>query len=112
MMMGQALVADQSFALVGQSKIQVKIGFAFGGEASQIRRALYELAASEEGVSNDPEPVVRFRNVGSRSMDFEVTCWVDNPGQRDAIAESLNRSIYRVFMSSGCSQQVVYTIWS
>lgn len=111
-MLGQPLGTDKVRPLGGQTRIQVIIGFAFGADASQIRRVLYELAANEQGISTDPEPTVRFRTVGSRSMDFELTCWAENPQQRDQIIESLNSSIYSVFMSSGCDHRVVYTIWS
>jgi len=112
MMLGQPLIAEKALRLGGQTRIQVRIGFSFGTDASQIRRVLFELAASEPGVCADPEPTVRFRTIGSRSMDFELTCWADSARHRDEVAESLNSSIYRVFMSAGCGHQVVYTIWS
>ena len=47
-----------------------------------VKKILLEAAQKCAFVSKDFNPVVRFRVFGDSSLNFELLCWIDKPGER------------------------------
>ncbi len=54
-------------------------------------------------VLESPEVRVRFRRFGDSSLDFELLCWIAEPGQRSLVIHELNRQAFRAFAEARIS---------
>ncbi|MBA1330683.1 mechanosensitive ion channel protein, partial [Candidatus Endoriftia persephone str. Guaymas] len=58
-------------------------------------------AEQDSLICSDPAPRVRFRALGGSSLDFELLCWVDEPGLRGQAVDRLLTAIYNGFNREG-----------
>jgi small-conductance mechanosensitive channel len=99
--MGNTRISNESGGPHEKFRLNVKVGVAYGSDIDHVRNLLMEVAESEEGVCNDPEPRVRFRAFGNSSLDIELLCWVDEPEVRGRVLDILNTTIYKRFNEEG-----------
>lgn len=78
-------------------RVIIPVGIAYGSDTELATRLLYEVAAGNPNVLNDPPPVVVFTLFGESSLDFELRGFVSTPQQYRTIAHSLNMEIDRAF---------------
>jgi potassium efflux system protein len=71
------------------------VGVAYGSDVDRVRDVLFEAAKSVEFVTHDPEPRVRFAEMGDSALIFRVQGWVDDPAHRGACIDGLNTRIYK-----------------
>ena len=45
-----------------------------------------------------PSHVVRLRQFGASSLDFELLCWIDQPVLRGRVIDALNCQVYKRFI--------------
>ena len=60
-----------------------------------------ELLASVAEVVPDPEPRVRFIEMGDSALIFRVLCWVDEPVLRGRCIDGLNTAVYKRLVAAG-----------
>ena len=70
-------------------------GVAYGSDVDRVREVLIRSAKSVEYVADDPEPRVRFMEMGDSALIFRVLCWIDEPALRGLCIDALNTSIYK-----------------
>lgn len=78
-------------------RVIIPVGIAYGSDTELATRLLYEVAAGNPNVLNDPPPVVVFTLFGESSLDFELRGFVTTPQHYRTIAHSLNMEIDRLF---------------
>ena len=44
---------------------------------------------------------MRLNALGESSLDYELLCWIDDPGIRGGVRDALNTSIYRGLSKAG-----------
>ena len=71
-------------------------------------------ARSVEDVVDDPEPRIRFVEMGDSALIFRVQVWIDEPAQRGICIDGLNTSIYKALGQAGIEipfpQRVVHMV--
>ena len=98
---GNAKVINESGGKSQESRIRVAIGVAYGTEVERVVDILSSIARENELVCATPEPVVRFRQFGGSSLDFELLCWVAEPASRGRLIHELNIAIYNTLNEQG-----------
>ncbi len=78
-------------------RLRIPIGVAYGTDARKVERLLLEIAKDEAAVLDDPAPVVRFKDFGDSSLNFELLAWTNEPRKHYAIKSNLNFAINDVF---------------
>ncbi|MCG7874077.1 MAG: mechanosensitive ion channel family protein [Candidatus Thiodiazotropha lotti] len=99
--MGNSKVVNESGGPYPKYRIRVSVGVAYGVDIDEVKRILLKIADENDAVCDDPDPRVRFRTFGASSLDFELLCWVDNPELRGRVIDSLNSTIYKMFLEEG-----------
>ena len=80
-----------------KERIRVDVGVAYGTDIDKVREILMDVAISNNDVSDEPSPRVRFRSFGDSSLLFQLLFWVDKPEMRGRVVDSINGSIYSKF---------------
>lgn len=82
-------------------RIRIPVGVAYGSDLDFVENVLLEIASANPRVSRDPEPRVRLRRLAESSVDFELLCWVDDPGLKGLETHNLLRDVHQMFMKKG-----------
>jgi MscS family membrane protein len=75
-------------------RIRAKVGVAYGSDLPHVRQTLLDAATRCESLLREPAPVVRLRDLGESSLDFEVMVWIEDPDLRGLVLDELLSSIY------------------
>ena len=79
-----------------KSRVSVTVGVAYGSDVGQVRRLLLQAARGVEYVLDDPEPRIRFTEMGDSALIFRVLCWISEPALRGRCIDGLNTAIYEL----------------
>lgn len=60
-------------------RVKVNIGVAYGTNPRDIESLLLNIARENDMILGNPEPSVRFINFGDSSLDFQLSCRVQDP---------------------------------
>jgi len=88
-------VVNESGGPHRKTRVYIEVGVAYGSDVDRVREVLFEAAKSVEFVTDDPEPRVRFAEMGDSALIFRVQGWVDDPVRRGACIDGLNTAIYK-----------------
>ncbi len=78
-------------------RIRVAVGVAYGTDTDKVRRALLEVARSNEGVLAAPPPEVRLEDFADSSMLFALFCWIPHARDDLRVSSSLRFAIEKAF---------------
>jgi len=78
-----------------KTRVAVTVGVAYGSDVDRVRVILMEAATSVKHVMPDPEPRIRFIEMGDSALVFRVMCWIDEPVSRGRVLDGLNTAIYK-----------------
>ncbi len=78
-------------------RIHVPVGVAYGSDVELVTQTLYQVAAADEGVLQQPAPEVRFTEFADSSLNFELLVWSDNPPRHLQLRSRLNYAIDAAF---------------
>jgi small-conductance mechanosensitive channel len=76
-------------------RVMVNVGVAYGSDIDRVHEVLLEAARSVASVVDDPEPYVRFIEMGDSALLFRVQGWIDEPALRGRCIDGLNSAIYK-----------------
>ena len=82
-------------------RLRIPVGIAYRSDIDRLRKVLLEVADQNDHACHRPEPRVRFRAFGDSSLNFELLCWIENPGDRGLAQDSLNTAIYKALDQAG-----------
>jgi potassium efflux system protein len=82
-------------------RIDFSVGIAYGSDIRKAERLLYEIAAADERVMNDPEPVVLFNGFGDSSLCFELRVHITGISNRLPVRHAINVAIDDRFREAG-----------
>jgi len=82
-------------------RVIVPVGIAYGSDTELAHRLLLQAAQEHPAVLDKPEKAVFFRAFGASSLDFELRCFVANPGIRVGVVHDLNMRIDKLFREHG-----------
>ena len=90
-----AKVVNESGGPYEKTRVVVTVGVAYGSDIDQVKEVLMNAAQSVEHVLSDPEPRVRFDEMGDSALLFRVQVWIDEPALRGICVDGLNSAIYK-----------------
>jgi MscS family membrane protein len=96
-----AKVVNESGGPHEKTRVAVNVGVAYGSDIDQVHAVLLDAAQSVEFVVNDPEPYVRFMEMGDSALLFRVQGWVNEPAMRGSCIDGLNSAIYKALGAAG-----------
>lgn len=94
-------VKNLSFGGDTNLRVHAPIGVAYGTSISKVREILLGIAKSEEKIMEDPPPKVVFKEHGDSSLNFDLLGWVESPGDRAAVLDSMREKIDDKFNEEG-----------
>ena len=99
--MGNAKIVNEASGVPNQYRIRVAVGVSYGSDIDRVMEVLMEVGRGHEKTLGFPEPRVRFRQFGDSSLDFELLCWIADPGMRGMVVHELNCEVYKAFAEAG-----------
>ena len=78
-----------------KERIRVSFSVAYGSDIDRVREVITEVGDNNPQTVKDPEPRVRFRQLGESSLDFELLCWIEEPSLRGVVNDALLTDIYK-----------------
>lgn len=90
-----AKIVNESGGPLEHTRVATTVGVAYGSDVDQVREVLLQAAQSVELVLEDPEPRIRFTEMGDSALIFRVLCWIDEPVFRGRCLDGLNTAIYK-----------------
>jgi small-conductance mechanosensitive channel len=94
-------VVNESGGPHEKTRVVVNVGVAYGSDIDQVHDVLLDAARCVEYVVDDPEPFVRFVEMGDSALLFRVQGWVDEPVMRGRCIDGLNSAIYKALGAAG-----------
>jgi len=84
-------------------RIKTMIGVAYGTDTALVEKLLREIAEAHPGVIKeaDSSPVIYFRQFAESSLNFELSCIIDNVNQRSKIISDIHYQIDKTFRQHG-----------
>jgi small-conductance mechanosensitive channel len=95
--MGNTKIKNESGGRHLKFRIRLKIGVAYGTDIDFVKSILLQISEGESMICSFPSPMLRLRNFGDSSVNFELLCWVDNPEFKGRAIDVLNTNIYKSF---------------
>ena len=99
--MGNTKIINESGGPHKKYRIRVKVSAAYGVDTEQVRKVLMDVATQQPGICQEPEPRVRFRELGDSGLHFELLCWIDEPVLRGRALDAMNEAVYKKFIEEG-----------
>jgi MscS family membrane protein len=88
-------IVNESGGPYEKTRVVIQVGVAYGSDVDRVRGVLLRAVQSVELVVRDPEPRVRFVEMGDSALIFRVQGWIDEPIMRGACIDGLNTTIYK-----------------
>jgi small-conductance mechanosensitive channel len=82
-------------------RLTVDIGVKYGTDPERVLRILSEVAAENETVLDDPEPLIIFQGFGDSSLDFQLRCWIPRYEEGFGMRTMLRVAIYAKLNEAG-----------
>jgi len=96
-----AKIVNESGGPSEKTRVTVTIGVAYGSELEAVRATLGQAVRSVPQVVGDPEPRIRFVEMGDSALIFRVMVWIEEPILRGLVIDALNTSIYNGLNEAG-----------
>ncbi len=94
-------IINESGGPYEKTRVVIQVGVAYGSDVDRVRAVLLRAVQSIELVVRDPEPRVRFVEMGDSALIFRVQGWIDEPIMRGACIDGLNTAIYKALGQAG-----------
>jgi MscS family membrane protein len=84
-----------------RQRIHVPVGVAYGSDVDQVRQILLDAAKTNPQICQELEPRMRLNALGESVLNYELLCWINDPGIRGGVRDALNTSIYKGLSRAG-----------
>ena len=82
---------------------EVKVGVAYGSDIQLVKKLLLECLSDHQGVLNNPEPFVLFKNFGDSSLDFGLYFFIDDSFSSARLKSEIRFKIDAIFREHNIS---------
>ncbi|MFO7872323.1 MAG: mechanosensitive ion channel family protein [Candidatus Undinarchaeales archaeon] len=92
----------KNFALPGPTaRLVLSFGVAYGSSVEKVKKIVLNAIEGIKGISKEPEPFVRFSEMGDSALKFKAYIWVDDYRERFSIKDIANTNIYNALNKAG-----------
>lgn len=74
--------------------VKIKFGVAYGSDVKKVKKTIIEAVKNIGHVLHEPEPNVRFTDMGDSSLNFICFVWVDHYKNANETTSMLNEAVY------------------
>jgi small-conductance mechanosensitive channel len=78
-------------------RVRINVGVAYGSDIDKVREVLMDIAGNSKFLVTNPEPRVRFRELGNSSLNFQLLGWIKEPHLRGQAIDELCTKVYKRF---------------
>lgn len=90
-------IINESGGFSEQERIRITVEVAYGTKIEDAKHIMHQIALDSKNVSQNPEPVVRFRTFGESGLTLQLLAWIDKPELRGRVIDELSVLIYDAF---------------
>ncbi len=83
-----------------KTRFHVTVGVAYGSDVDKVTKILLQCATQNEDVMDAPKPLVRFKDFGNSSLDFELHFWSRKIWDQEITTSNLRYAISRAFVEN------------
>ncbi|MEM3074816.1 MAG: mechanosensitive ion channel family protein [Candidatus Pacearchaeota archaeon] len=84
-----------------KSRVVVTFSVAYGSDIDKVKKLVLKEIKSIQHIEDDPEPIVRFVEMGQSSLNFKVYFFVDSFENRWIAIDEANTKIYNALNKAG-----------
>jgi len=84
-----------------KSRAVIQFGVAYGSEIDKVKKIVLKEINGVKNICEDPEPMVRFIEMGDSSLNFKVYFYVDHYSERFNAIDEANTKIYNALNKNG-----------
>lgn len=111
---GSGRVTNESGGPRTKRRVDARVGVSYSSDIDRVEEILIEVAQGLDLACEDPEPRVRFREMGDSALVFSLLFWVVNPEDRGRALHEANFAIFKRFRDEGVEipfpQRVVHHV--
>lgn len=100
-----SIIANSKIQNLGQpelkSRVVINFGVAYGSDINKVKKIVLGELKKIKNVSKEPEPVVRFMNMGDSALEFVAQFHVDSFEFRIGAIDEANTKIYNALNKNG-----------
>ena len=89
-----AKIVNESGGPWEKRRVQIMVVVAYGSDVEQVKEVLERSIREVSFIVADPEPRVRFHELGDSALIFRVLGWIELPEQRGRAVDGLNTAVY------------------
>ncbi len=82
-------------------RLRAKVGVVYSADMRLVRKVLEEVSAAISWQCEGTKPVVRLRNFGDSSVDWEVSVWIENPWSAQQRTSDLYEAVWWALKDAG-----------
>ena len=90
-----AKVVNESGGPYEKTRIAIQVGVAYGCDVDEVRNVLMRAAQTVEYVVDEPQPRIRFIEMGDSALIFRIQGWISEPAKRGVCIDGLNTAVYK-----------------
>ena len=79
----------------------INVGVAYGSDTTRVREVLLKVAADNERIARNPEPVALLLGFDDSSVNFALRLWISQAGDWPEIASELYDAVHVAFGEAG-----------
>ena len=83
------------------NRVVINVGIAYGSDTNHARELLFQIAAENPNLIDDPRPLVTFDQFGDSSLNFTLRGYLANMDERLETIHTLHTSINQRFAEEG-----------
>jgi small-conductance mechanosensitive channel len=94
---GNAKIINESGGPHVKHRVKISVGVAYGSDIDKVRETLMDIANNSQYLVANPEPRVRFRELGNSSLNFQLLGWIEDSALRGQAIDELYTKVYKRF---------------
>jgi len=91
---GNSTIVNESGGRWVKTRVAIQVGVEYGSDVDRVREVLIEAAKSVKLALPDPEPRIRFMEMGDSGLIFRILVWIGDPVLRGECIDALNTAVY------------------
>lgn len=83
------------------ARLVVQFSVAYGSNVDKVKKLILSEIKKIDEIVNDPEPFIRFIEMGESALNFKAYMWLENYKHRFAVKDVVNTKIYNALNKAG-----------
>jgi len=85
------------------ARLVISFSVAYGSKIAKVKKVVLDEIKKVKELRSDPEPYIRFLEMGESSLNFKAYMWLDDYKERFMVKDKVNTRIYNTLNKEGIS---------